>query len=325
MARYLANDLSEEERTSFETKLTTDENLSSEFESYLNLWELTHQVGAGESFDSGKAWETIQPDEVRETKEVSIAPKRSFSFLKIAATILILAISGYFVFTSVNNQSQGNLIEVTSDRGVKEITLPDGSLVKLNANSTITYPRNFNSESRAVTLNGEANFDVVRNEKLPFVIEAGISRIEVLGTSFDVTAYSNDKVELNVSEGKVAFSHKGDSINTKVVTEGQKATLVADTNIIEVSENDNFNYNGWWTRKLEYVDTPLSEVLADLEKTYWVDFEYDEALADCPLTSTFENSSIDGIIEIITSTFAGIKSSKGQENKIKLSGKGCDR
>lgn len=325
MGRYLAGDLSKEERTSFESELTTDESVSKEFEAYLNVWNLTHDSIANDEFDTDKAKELVEKQALGETKVIAIKPNRTYSMLKIAATVTILAIATYFITTSINtDEVQVENISVASEQNLKEVTLPDGSTVKMNAYSAITYSTDFGKANRNVTLIGEADFDVTSNKDLPFIIDAGVSRIEVLGTKFNLSAYSNNDVLLNVTEGRVTFAPKTQVDDPAIVIKGQKAVLSIEDNKIDVSDIDNANFNGWWTRTLVYEKTKLTEVLNDLEKTYWVTFEYDKSvIGDCPLTSTFKNQSIDDIVEIILANYPGMKSTKTEENKIKLFGEGC--
>lgn len=324
MGRYLAGDLSNEEKTSFEQQLTTDESVSEEFEAYMNVWNLTHDQKAEDEFDTDKARKIVEEHTLGKARVIAM-PNRSFSVLKIAATVTILAIASYFIASSLkNDELLAEEISFSSDMNLKEVSLPDGSTVRMNANSSISYNADFGKTNRNVTLIGEADFDVKSNKDLPFVIDAGASMIEVLGTKFNLTAYSEENVLLNVTEGRVSFASKAQIDKGAVVVKGQKAILTISDNQIDVSEISNANYNGWWTRTLIYEKTKLTEVLNDLEKTYWVEFEYDkEIIGDCPLTSTFKDQSIDDIVEIILANYPGMKSIKTEENKIKLFGEGC--
>lgn len=324
MARYLAGDLSEEEKTSFEAQLITNQAVADEFEAYMNVWAITHASDSSGSFDTKAAWEAVQA-RTSEPKVVPITPrKRPYSFMKIAATLLLLAVAGYFVTTMINNgDTNSPMIEVVSERGVKEVTLPDGSKVRMNAHSTLAYSEDFNSANRQIRLSGGADFDVTHNADLPFVVETGASRIKVLGTQFDITAYPNEAVELNVTDGRVAFSSMESVDEEEVVVKGQMAILDIESQEIEVGEIKDQNFSGWWTRKLVYENESLKEVLEDLEKVYWVEFEYDEKSLSCdPITATWENETIEGILDLLVAN-GSLEYSKGEENKIKLSGKGC--
>ena len=325
MGRYLAGDLSKEERTSFESQLISDESVSQEFEAYLNVWHLTHTSDADYAFDTDKAKEEIERKALEETKVVPIVPNRSFSILKIAATVVILAVSAYFISTSlITEQLQPESMSYSSDNGVREIVLPDGTVIRMNANSTITYGADFNTSNRNVTLAGEADFDVKSNKDLPFVIDAEVSRIEVLGTKFNLAAYNNEDVLLNVTEGRVSFAAKSQVDKGAVVIKGQKAVLTIENNVIDITEVNDSNYNGWWTQKLVFENASMKDILTDLEKSFRVEFEYDAAvIKGCSLNTTFENQTIDAIVEIIIETITDGNSTKTEENKIKLFGKGC--
>ena len=181
MAKYLADELDAKERTDFETQLSQNEELGLELEAYLNTWNLTQKPG-DTAFNTQKAWEAVEAA-TTETKVVPLR-KNNFDIRKIAAAIIMVAVSGYFVISGLSKGDDvitSDLIEVASGTSdMKEFTLPDGTAVKLNANSKLSYTASFGTTDRNVTLIGEANFDVERNEELPFVIEAGKGRIEEL-------------------------------------------------------------------------------------------------------------------------------------------------
>lgn len=320
MAKYLANELNASERADFELQLIQDEQLRLELESYANVLDIMGNEN-NDVFDTDSAWNKVN-ERTKETKVIKIQ-KSNFSFLKIAASLIVLAVAGYFIYSStVNSNSDG--IELASvPHGIKEFTLPDGSVVKLNANAKLTLAKHFGDSNRSVILKGEANFDIVRNEDMPFVIEAGNSTVKVLGTSFNLATDTDEGVELDVTEGLVEFS----SIITGVkeqVAKGQSAKLDKSGKIIKKNEIKDSNFSGWWTRILEYDDTPLSKVFEDLEKTYWVEIDYNEAIGACSLTTRFQGTSIEDVIKTIDATFPEIKLISFKENRIKLEGKACD-
>lgn len=321
MANYLANELSAQERAAFEARLVDDEQLSLEFESYLASWHLAFDIQ--ESFDTKAAWNKVKDQLAPAAKIVPIKRKTPFSFLRIAATLVLLAVAGYFVVQQADSPIEGSLVEVSAETsGTKEISLPDGTQVKLNANSKLTYQSDFQGEIREVTLEGVADFNVTRDESTPFVVNAGHSVIRVLGTSFDVSTNADQSVELNVTEGSVSFGSE-DGAEAKVVKAGQRAVFNFASKEVTVETIENLNFKGWWTRKLEYSETDLKQVLDDLEKTYWVQFDYPAAIGKCKLTATFENQNLEGILDIIKATFT-LSVDKSEENKIKLDGKPCD-
>lgn len=328
MAKYLANELSEEERNNFEDQLVNDESLKIEFEDYLNLWTESTQP-TELSFDKSQAWNVVKGQIKSEARVVQLEQRPKYTLLKIAATLLIVMTAGYFLSEtakeSVNSLiGVSSLSEVTTDAEMKEVTLPDGSIVKLNANSTLSYAKGFGETHRNITLIGGANFDVEKNESLPFRIEANKGQVEVLGTSFDVKAYEGNDIELNVSEGTVKFSSREED-KTEIVEAGEMAMLSADGTALVKGVVADKNYAAWWTRKLVFENTSFEKVIKNLEETYWVEIDYSEALSNCALTATYENEPLDNVFELLKNTFLGsqLKVIRTKENKIKLEGKVC--
>lgn len=330
MAKYLADELSELERSDFEKQLVEDEQLRDSFEDYLNLW---HEVipASEVSIDLEKAWSSMPVQIPVTSKVVSIERKPRYTFLKIAATLLIVLTAGYLL-SDYGKQSIDSLINGTAalnefSTGVemKEVQLPDGSVVKLNANSTISYSDGFGTNHRNVSLNGGANFDVTRNEKIPFVISTDQSRVEVLGTSFDVNAYPGKDVELNVTEGQVKFSSATVKNEGEVLEAGERAILSDGGTKMQRGRVQNENFSAWWTRKLVFEEATLEQVVKDLENTYWTKIDINEELAGCRLSGTYEDESLESVITKIIASFpqSDINRTKIKENHIKLEGKAC--
>lgn len=344
MAKYLANELDERERADFESQLIQNEDFSLEFEAYINAWSL-NEPSHTQSFDTASAWMAVskqinldsQPvmevinDKITDAEVITLnadnSRRNNFSFLKIAATLLILAVGGYFAVTGIDNGSSGDgfMEHVSADAGMDEFELPDGTRVKLNASSKLVYDKNFGIDNRNVTLLGEADFDVTRNENLPFIIEAGQSKVEVLGTSFDVAAYPGKEVKLVVTEGTVSFSSLVKEGVKEILTKGQQAVIDVNGEYIEVSEVANDNFKSWWTREFEFVDAPLHEIFESLEKTYWVEIEYPEAIKDCLWTHyNNEDFTIENVFELFQGSFKSVDY-EIKENQIKLEGTACDK
>tara|TARA_R110001592_G_scaffold32156_9_gene112689 strand:+ start:1594 stop:2574 length:981 start_codon:yes stop_codon:yes gene_type:complete len=320
MAKYLADELNASERANFESQLIQDKQLRLDLEAYANVLDLTSNED-DKIFDANSAWNRVNK-RTNETKVVEIEKGR-FSFLKIAASLLVLSVAGYFIYNSTNTTEEEGTELASVAHGIKEFTLPDGSLVKLNANAKLTLSKNFGDSNRNVILKGEANFEIVRNEEMPFIIEAGNSTVKVLGTSFNLTTDAEDGVELDVTEGLVEFSSTITGAKEHVA-KGQSAKLDKSGKILQKNEMKDANFSGWWTRKLEYDATPLSEVFKDLEDTYWVEIDYNEAIGSCPLTTTFQGAAIEDVIKTIVATFTEVKLISLKENQIKLDGKPCD-
>ncbi|MBA4407967.1 MAG: hypothetical protein C0397_00920 [Odoribacter sp.] len=229
---------------------------------------------------------------------------------RIAAALVfaaILLVSGYVVIYSPSAKS--NLLEVSATHQVvNTYTLPDGTLVSLNTDTKLKYPKKFSRNTREVTIEGEAFFEVKPNKNKPFIIHAGKAQIKVLGTSFNVNAYPETKlVEVTVETGKVQVIIKTTEplqTNELILTPGDKGTLVYSSNSLLKTTNRNPNFLAWKTHNLIFKATSLVEVIEDLEKVYKVNIRLaDSKLNGLLLTAQFNNYSLDFILEVIETTF----------------------
>lgn len=106
---------------------------------------------------------------------------------------------------TLNGKAQ--MLTATTPRGgTYQVTLPDGTKVWLNADSKISFPARFSRKGRKVLIEGEAYFEVAKNKKMPFIVESGGQRVEVLGTHFNVSAYQGEAIRTTLLEGSVRVS-----------------------------------------------------------------------------------------------------------------------
>ena len=230
---------------------------------------------------------------------------------------LILVVSGYLVVHQ--SELAKAMVEVSSaDKVVNLVHLPDGTLVSLNTNTRISYPKKFEGNIREVSIEGEAFFDVKPNKNKPFVIHAGKAQIKVLGTSFCVNAYPEAKeVEVIVQTGKVQVMNKAAEpaqTNELILVPGDKGTLVYASNTLQKTTNQDLNFIAWKTRNLIFKATSLNEVIRNLEKMYNVKISLaDPKLIELLLTAQFNNYPLDFILKVIENTFhLEVQEAKGQ-------------
>ena len=212
---------------------------------------------------------------------------------------------------------------ILAENQVKEINLPEGSRVALNLDSRISYSRGFKSDTRQVELEGEAFFEVARDTTRPFIIRAGELNIEVLGTSFNVKAYEVDEtVEVTVESGKVAVYRVGDKSNMVILVRGEKAVFRKELAELESMKNEDINFKSWKTRKIIFEDTPMSEVVRMINEIYQSDLRLSGSnLDDCPVTTIFDNQSLETVLNVLSSTLDLEISRDG--DRIIISGRGC--
>jgi hypothetical protein len=129
------------------------------------------------------------------------------------------------------NKKQSTLSQVSTKPGSRtQIQLPDGSVVRLNSSSSLTYDKNFGKNIREVNLTGEAFFDVTKDSSHPFIIHTNVIDIKVLGTAFNVRSYPNDaNTETSLIRGKVEVTVKNRA-NEKIYLEPNEKLVVANNN-----------------------------------------------------------------------------------------------
>ena len=144
------------------------------------------------------------------------------------------------------------------------VTLPDGTKVTLNANSSIEYPTSFaGHQDREVKLKGEAHFEVTKNPQQPFVVVAGEMRTQVLGTVFDVKAYRASSPKVVLMDGHVKVSNSETSVDMKP---GQTATLESDK--IIVSKSLPGEAQDWQKGDFDMDHVTLAEAMGDIGAWY---------------------------------------------------------
>ena len=147
------------------------------------------------------------------------------------------------------------------------VTLPDGSNIWLNAQTTIQYPVSFNKENRQVKLDGEAYFDVAKDSKRPFIVNTKECSVEVLGTKFNIDAYSSrDKFETVLMEGSVKVSMLDDP--TQAVSLKPNNKVYRSNGKLLTQKVSNYERYRWKEGLICFVDEPFKVVMEDFEKFY---------------------------------------------------------
>jgi ferric-dicitrate binding protein FerR (iron transport regulator) len=263
-------------------------------------------------FDRNKAWDKVQGriHQKQQSKPTILRRLITQPALRIAATILmaaLLSVAGYQMFD--HWMARDKILEISASAdAVKSVTLPDGSLVSLNSNTHLIYPQRFGKNTREVTIEGEAFFEVKPNPQKPFIIHAGTAQVKVLGTSFNVRAYPGAReMEVIVRTGKVQVLNpkKETKQNDELIlTPGDKGTLVHQSHALVKSTNENPNYIAWKTHELVFRATSLNEVIDNLENVYKVNIQLeDPQLGGQLLTAHFNNYPLDFILKVIETTF----------------------
>jgi transmembrane sensor len=319
VTRFLTGETNERESAEMEALLAEPgiqgKALREEVEQGRKLLQHVDTFYRMKRFNSSKAWQNVQAQTTSQRgKTVRLNRNRKeviAKFYKYAAVLvvaLLLGTIGYYI--GFRNQVPAVYTEIISaDRQVlNEYVLPDGSVVTLNSNSKLTFPRKFRGDIREVTIVGEAYFDVTPNPEKPFVIHAGNAQVKVLGTSFNVSAYpENETVEVIVTTGKVQVTGNTDEkteMKAVLLTPGEKGTLFNQNRMLEKSVNTDPNFLSWKTHDLIFNGVPLSDVIHCLEKTYHIRIDLKgEGLGELLYEGHFDRKPADFVLDVIRLTF----------------------
>lgn len=306
-SRILTGEATEADRQEFNELMTTDPEAATEFEKLNKLWSESKSIDQPTNQEIASDWQNIQ-SHIRKSRSAR------YSFLRIAASILIAVGLGLVAFLL---WPASDTIIMTATNSQVEV-LPDGSTITLNHHSRISYAADFGEKDRVVTFEGEAFFEIAKNAEKPFIVKMPNSTVEVLGTKFTIKNRENTPTDLSVIEGKVQF---GDGEQQQIVVEGMAASYDPSTSNLSVNNNLDKNALAWKTRQLVFDDSSLEYVAVILESVYAKEISVAEASQNCTITVSFENASLQEILDILSATLGVQVDQKG--NLVTISGASC--
>lgn len=223
----------------------------------------------------------------------------------VAVVVVAAFLGGLLTFfiqnTTLNRHLQNQLTIVKTNMGQKsEVLLPDGSVVWLNAGSKISYSNTFNQNERNVTLEGEAFFDVKKNEAAPFVVHTPNLNVVVKGTAFDVSAYAEDgHTEVSLLRGKVdIYNKKGKLVRKLLPNDLMHYDKAKDTYALH-RNNNALQYSAWKDEELIFENAPLDMVVKKLERWYGVEIDWQHAESAKRYTFKVKTESLREMLQLI--------------------------
>ncbi|MEX0770483.1 MAG: FecR domain-containing protein [Balneolaceae bacterium] len=250
----------------------------------------------------------------RKTLSEDSTYNRRSGFLKafsIAAVFLIAALAGVLTLNNYQtvNQGEGEKIfrQVNLDKGQRaNMVLSDGTNISFNADTRVELPETFDRDKREVFLHeGEAYFEVAADPDRPFLIHSRGAVIRVLGTSFSVRSYPEDKtLQVAVKEGTVTLAPVHDESNKLTLTTRQLGLYsLADQRLSTEEIEDMDLFLSWTEGVLKFKDTPLTEVARQLERRYNVEIEFGSPeLKKLRLTAEFKSRSMNNVLNVLSAS-----------------------
>ncbi len=192
-----------------------------------------------------------------------------WQYAAVFAFLMVLAGSVFFSDSIFNTKNEIAYHEIITPKGqIKNILLPDGSLVFLNSDTKLKYGSNFGTKKREVFLEGEAFFDVTHDSRKPFVIHTSENIVKVLGTAFNVSAYPDENIhQISLERGKISISH--DKGKSAILNANQIYLLLCNKNQSKIFKSENVEmYSSWKDGKIIFRNQRFADITRKLERSH---------------------------------------------------------
>lgn len=270
------------------------ENTSEEENEQLNQWIRESPENKKQLFAEKDIWDTYGFHSNRKKYETApeleilkkrIEPKqaqRSVSLKQIFQIAAILVVtfglgwsSRFITFTGSQQKADVSMQEIFVPKGqVNQIFLADGTRIWINSETRLSTPAVFAANERVVKLNGEAFFEVAKDRKRPFRVEVNGQQIEVLGTSFNVRAYSSsNEIETTLETGQIKL-HTGNQ--TTLLKPGEQSLFNKSEKQLIISKVNPETFSSWKDGRYAFENEDLLEVFKVVERWYDVEITADE-------------------------------------------------
>ncbi|WP_276165427.1 FecR family protein [Zobellia alginiliquefaciens] len=322
--KYMSNEASEEDINELFLLLKSDEKYQKAFSDTVEKW---NGVTSPRDFQfNTKASKQKLLEEI-DKRSSPISKIRAFSkssnFRLKAAAMVVVLLGTYFLTNSILEGREWKEFQTVTNEKLK-IILPDSTHVWLNQNSSISYNYS-NPEERLLKLEGEAFFDVARNESRPFLIEGPYFKTQVLGTSFNIHSRNEEDASVSVVSGKVSVS--ANESNALLLLERGDGAIFrqGDKSLSKRKLNDVDNEMAWIEGRFVFENSTMKSVLNYLSKYYKVTFDLsNENLNNCLITASFKGESLNNILTILCASL-DCKYEIVANRTIILSGNGCQK
>lgn len=282
IARYIIGDCTDEECAELLAWVELSNENREYFTTIKNTWVLAgvnHELkNPGLNRDEFKSLlkiiDTSGSDKIINPKKREIR----LSFFKIAVSLIIIigltAVLSYFFWGGGNANPAYHVLKVPSGQQA-ELTLPDGSKIWLNSKSQLTYPGTFSGNTREVKLDGEAYFQVSHNIEKPFVVKTSHLDVKVLGTSFNVTSYSDeDNISLALETGSISVLKSGkEALRLKP---HEVAVYSKSKNEIKQGKAELDLYTSWLNGQFKFKNLSFVDISRRLGRNFNVVFVFED-------------------------------------------------
>jgi len=319
IAKVLAGEASSEEMARIEAWKKLDASNRIYADDFASIFSRASAVKTIETFDTDAAWSRLKQSIDKDPKVIPFPAPTSNRKLywRVAAALVLAILAGTYFFSQQEHVAQP--VVLSSHQETVADTLPDGSNVFLNKESSLRYAYSKKADERRVELKGEAYFNVRHDEKKPFVVDIGGVLVRDVGTAFNVRALpGSNAIEVVVEEGEVMFYTAEDS--GLYLRAGAKGVYDKQLKKFTIDQPEE-NVLAYKTRVFNFNNAELGRVVQQLNNVYHQQIELSPSVRHCRLTVGFNQESHAEIVAIIAETLnMKVMESNG---KILLDGAGC--
>lgn len=247
--------------------------------------------------------------------------------LRVAAVFFLFSSIAWIVYLSMDPHPAGQEYQALMGEQ-KVVTLADGSVVTLNAGSTLQVLSDFGDKTRKVSLSGEAYFDIARDTLRPFIVSTGEIHTRVLGTSFNVQAYGNEgELTVTVAEGKVRVEkvvgeNKHASL-TRGITPGQQLIYHKATRMTQIVQVDPHQVSAWKNGVLYFNNESIASIARRLERKFNRKIDVTgESRADCLYTLRLSDETLAKSLQLLTAV-SGVTYTINEQDHLTLNASTC--
>lgn len=306
IARNLAGNTDSDENAKLNEWFGRSESNRKYFEQIINIWDASEKKIDPEQINTSEALKQV----INRISEDSQRQTFWHYWQKAAAVIIILLAVGSLFWIYINSQKVPLLNEPVYNEvyamfGTRSsIILGDGTVVWLNAGSSLKYPDKFTQKERQVYLKGEAYFEVKSDVSRPFIVKTSNLLIKATGTKFNVLNYDSNPVsEVALFSGNVSVNKVDGRKDSQLISElkpNQYLIYNKQTGIKTVTNEDVYKYFAWKDGKLIFRNDPLSEVVKKIGMIFNVDIELqDTTLQNYRYRATFQEESFEEILRLL--------------------------
>lgn len=300
--KLVTGNISGGEKCAIWSEIENDKDAKAEYNEIKNTWALlssTKEMPVAEANEMYSRFREHLPSSTNTRR------MRLNNLFKYAAIFILgVAIASLSVYFTESKGWLGSGKEfmhtVVADKGqISKVILPDSSVVWINSGSKITYNSEFAENNRKIELVGQAFFQAAQNKKIPFVVDVNGFLVKVLGTKFDVNAYSGEKnIRVVLESGRVELHQLSDRNFKYTLSPGEMATFNPENKKLTIDKVKPELFSSWKEGVLIFRDKPMAEVLDELQRRYNIDIEVkDQDIYKSVFTARLSDEPLDKVLK----------------------------